>query len=90
MAELSVTKDDILRSTLFHIQINRCEYIDDFPEAVSEVFDKMIDENGMPSYKKLKRNLYKIDTSFFSINKGKTKKKDFYEGLYERIERKTE
>jgi hypothetical protein len=85
MESAVISKEQILRSTLFHIQIKRCEYIDDFPEAVTSVFEKMIDENGMKKYDDMKRRLYRIDTNFFKINEDKVKKRGFFLSLYERI-----
>ncbi len=88
MAEACLSKDEILKSTLFHIQLKQCQYIDDFPEKVSFIIEKTMDENGLLPYDKIKRRLYRIDTSFWEINKDKIKKRDFYLGLYERLERK--
>ncbi|MHA1904610.1 MAG: hypothetical protein ACXADL_02475 [Candidatus Thorarchaeota archaeon] len=88
MAIASITSEDILQSTLFHIQIKQCQYIDNFPEAVTKVFVKMMDKNGISDYSSMKRRLYRINTSFFEINKDKTRKSEFYESLYERINRK--
>ncbi len=85
MESAAINRDQILKSTLFHIQIKRCEYIDDFPEAVTSIFQKMIDENGIKDYKDMKRRLYRIDTNFFKINQDKVKKKGFFESLYDRI-----
>ncbi len=85
MESVAINRDQILKSTLFHIQIKRCEYIDDFPEAVTSIFQKMIDENGIKEYKDMKRRLYRIDTNFFKINQDKVKKKGFFESLYNRI-----
>ncbi|TFF91458.1 hypothetical protein EU546_08590 [Candidatus Thorarchaeota archaeon] len=89
MESAAISKEQILKSTLFHIQIKQCEYIDNFPEAVTSVFEKMIDENGIKDYKDMTRRLYRIDTNFFKINQDKVKKKGFFESLYERIARVT-
>ena len=84
---MAINKDDILQSTLFHIQVNNCQYIDNFPEVVADTFNKMINVNGIKAYKDMKRKLYRIDTSFFKIN-SHLKKRDFYLGLFERISNK--
>ncbi len=82
----SIIKDTILRSTLFHIQLKQCQYIDNFPEAVASVFSKNVERGRLQDYDKLKRKLYGISTSFFEVNK-RIKKRDFFESLYERIAR---
>jgi hypothetical protein len=87
MASRSISRHDILRSTLFHIQVNSCQFIDDFPEVVASVFDDAVDRKGLKDYAEIKRKLYRIKTSFFKINA--IKKKDFFEGLYKRLENKT-
>ncbi|MHA1742563.1 MAG: hypothetical protein ACTSVD_10805 [Candidatus Thorarchaeota archaeon] len=84
----SISREDILRSTLFHIQLNRCQYIDNFPEQVTNVLQEYVLEKGVDDYAKIRRKLYSINTSFFRINK--IKKRDFYEGLYRRIKNLTE
>ncbi|MFX0044289.1 MAG: hypothetical protein ACFE8Z_00435 [Candidatus Hermodarchaeota archaeon] len=88
MATRSINKDTILRSTLFHIQLRQCQYIDNFPEAVANVFERNVERGKLQEYQKLKRKLYRISTSFFEVNK-RIKKKDFFESLYERIARVT-
>ncbi|MFX1603887.1 MAG: hypothetical protein ACFFCK_10415 [Promethearchaeota archaeon] len=88
MAIRSINKDTILRSTLFHIQLRQCQYIDNFPEAVANVFERNVERGKLQEYQKLKRKLYRISTSFFEVNK-RIKKKDFFESLYERIARVT-
>ncbi|MFW9833178.1 MAG: hypothetical protein ACFFEK_04230 [Candidatus Thorarchaeota archaeon] len=81
-----ISRNDILESTLFHIQIKQCQYIDNFPEAVTKVIDNAVGKKKIKKYCEIKNKLYRIKTSFFKINQGKVKKKDFFEGLYERIE----
>ncbi len=81
-----VSRTEILRNTLFHIQVKQCQYIDDFPEAVALVLDTAIEEDGIKEYETVKRRLYRIKTNFFKINN--IKKKDFFEGLYLRIQNK--
>ncbi len=88
MAELIVTHDDILRSTLFHIQLKQCQYIDNFPEKITEVFKSSYNGKKFKSYDDMKRRLYRIKTNFFDINGEKIQKRDFYLGLYNRIKRK--
>jgi hypothetical protein len=87
MESVSVIQEDILKSTLFHIQMKRCQYIDDFPETVASIFASICKGNKMKPYDDIKRKLYRINTSFFDIN-DKIKKRDFYLGLYERIQRR--
>lgn len=87
MASRSINRDTIIQSTLFHIQLKQCQYIDDFPEAVADVFEKNVFRGRLRKYQELKRKLYRISTSFFDVNKG-IKKKDFYESLYNRIKRR--
>lgn len=84
-----ISRDDILQSTLFHIQIKQCQYIDNFPEAVARVIDNAVGKKKLKKYSEIKNKLYRIRTNFFTINKGKVRKKDFFEGLYERIENRT-
>ena len=84
MAELCIKRDEILQSTLFHIQIKRCQYIDDFPEIVTNIFSNIIDGKKIIPYDKIKRRLYRLNTSFFEINKT-MQKREFYQGLYKRI-----
>lgn len=84
-----ISRDDILRSTLFHIQIKQCQYIDNFPEKVTSIIDNAVGKKRLKKYSEIKNKLYRIKTNFFTINKGKIKKKDFFEGLYERIRNKT-
>lgn len=81
-----ISKSDILQSTLFHIQIKQCQYIDNFPEAVTKIFDNAVGKKRIRKYSEIKDKLYRIKTNFFTINKGKIKKKDFFEGLYERLQ----
>jgi hypothetical protein len=85
MANRCISRDDILRSTLFHIQIKQCQYIDNFPDKVASIIDNAFGKKRLKKYSEIKNKLYRIKTNFFAINKGKVKKKDFYEGLYERI-----
>lgn len=87
MEKASVMQEDILKSTLFHIQMKRCQYIDDFPETVASIFSSMCVGKRLKPYDDMKRKLYRINTNFFDIN-NKIKKRDFYLGLYERIQRK--
>jgi len=89
MATRNISRAEILRSTLFHIQLNQCQYIDNFPEYVAKIFDDNIDGRGIRKYDNLKPKLYRIKTNFFAINKGKIRKGDFFEGLYQRISRST-
>ena len=86
MENRCISRDDILRSTLFHIQLKQCQYIDNFPEKVTSIIDNAVGKKRMKKYSEIKNKLYRIKTNFFTINKGKIKKKDFFEGLYERIE----
>jgi hypothetical protein len=83
----SINKDKILQSTLFHIQLKQCQYIDNFPEAVANVFEKSVERGRLREYEKLKRRLYRISTSFFELNRKRIKKRDFFESLYQRIAR---
>ena len=83
-----ISRDDILRSTLFHIQIKQCQYIDNFPEKVTSIIDNAVGKKRLKKYSEIKNKLYRIKTNFFTINKGIIKKKDFFEGLYERITNK--
>jgi len=87
MESRCISRTEILRNTLFHIQIKQCQYIDDFPEAVASILDTAVEEDGMKEYESVKRRLYRIRTNFFKIND--IKKKDFFEGLYTRIQNKT-
>lgn len=87
MTSGTISRHDILRSTLFHIQVKNCQYIDDFPESVASVFDEAVGKKGMKDYNEIKRKLYRIKTSFFKINS--IKKRDFFQGLYRRLENKT-
>lgn len=87
MASRSISRHDILKSTLFHIQVKACQYIDNFPEKVASVFDDAVGKKGLKDYDEIKRKLYRIKTNFFKINA--IKKRDFFTGLYERIENKT-
>ena len=87
MASQSINRDAIIRSTLFHIQLKQCQYIDDFPEAVADVFEKNVFRGRLRKYQELKRKLYRISTNFFEVNKG-IKKKEFFESLYDRIKRR--
>lgn len=80
-----ISRDDILRSTLFHIQIKQCQYIDNFPEKVTSIIDNAVGKKRLKKYSDIKNKLYRIKTNFFTINKGIVKKKDFFEELYERI-----
>ncbi|MHA1768923.1 MAG: hypothetical protein ACTSV3_03625 [Candidatus Thorarchaeota archaeon] len=87
MASRCISRQDILRSTLFHIQVKNCQYIDNFPEVVATVLDGAVTKNGIREYNEIKRKLYRIKTNFFKINS--IKKRDFFKGLYQRIENKT-
>ncbi|MFX1605759.1 MAG: hypothetical protein ACFFDD_07615 [Promethearchaeota archaeon] len=89
MENKCISRDDILRSTLFHIQIKQCQYIDNFPEKVTSIIDNAVGKKRLKQYSEIKNKLYRIKTNFFTINKGKIKKKDFFEGLYERIRNRT-
>jgi hypothetical protein len=82
-----ISRTDILQSTLFHIQVKQCQYIDDFPEAVTTIIDSAVGKRKLKDYEIVKRKLYRIRTNFFKINE--IKKKDFFEGLYERLQNKT-
>ncbi|MBY8996108.1 MAG: hypothetical protein KGD60_00155 [Candidatus Thorarchaeota archaeon] len=84
-----ISRTDILQSTLFHIQIKQCQYIDNFPEAVTSIIDNAVGKKRLKKYSEIKNRLYRIKTNFFTINHGKIKKKDFFEGLYERLENRT-
>ncbi len=88
MAELVVSNEEILRSTLFHIQLKQCQYIDNFPEKITEIFQDNYDGKKFKPYDDMKRRLYRIKTNFFDINGDKVQKRDFYIGLYNRIKRK--
>jgi len=88
MENRCISRTEILRNTLFHIQVKQCQYIDDFPEAVTTVLDTAVGTRGIKDYEQVKGRLYRIKTNFFRINEGKTKKKDFFEGLYQRIQNK--
>ena len=90
MAETLITQDEILRSTLFHIQMKQCQYIDNFPETVTEIFRSMVKGKRLKPYDEMKRKLYRIKTNFFDINGDKVVKRDFYLGLYNRIQRKVQ
>ncbi|MFX1482311.1 MAG: hypothetical protein ACFFCP_03895 [Promethearchaeota archaeon] len=85
--ERCISRSDILRNTLFHIQIKQCQYIDNFPEKVTSVIDTAVGKRRIQKYEEIKNRLYRIKTNFFKINN--IKKKDFFEGLYNRIESKT-
>ncbi len=87
MENRCISKSDILRSTLFHIQIKQCQYIDNFPEKVTTIIDTAVGKKRIKKYAEVKNRLYRIKTNFFKINS--IKKKEFYEGLYNRIESKT-
>ncbi|MGY5854118.1 MAG: hypothetical protein RTU92_11165 [Candidatus Thorarchaeota archaeon] len=87
MAVSAITRDEILQSTLFHIQLKRLEYIDNFPDSVADMFTKIVSEKGFSEFNKIKRRLYRISTSFFSINKENISKREFYQGLYQRLTR---
>jgi hypothetical protein len=87
MASRSINRDAIIQSTLFHIQLKQCQYIDNFPEAVADVFESNVYRGKIRKYQELKRKLYRIKTSFFEVNKG-IRKKDFFESLYSRIKRR--
>ena len=84
VATRCISRTDILQSTLFHIQIKQCQYIDNFPEKVTDVVDSVVGKKRIKKYVDVKNRLYRIKTNFFKINS--IKKKDFFEGLYKRIE----
>ncbi len=84
MTEAIISREDILRSTLFHIQMSRCQYIDDFPVEVTNILEKCIVKEGIEDFSKIRRKLYRINTSFFRINK--IEKRKFFDGLFRRIE----
>ena len=84
VATRCISRTDILQSTLFHIQIKQCQYIDNFPEKVADVVDSVVGKKRIKKYVDVKNRLYRIKTNFFKINS--IKKKDFFEGLYKRIE----
>ncbi|MHA2025875.1 MAG: hypothetical protein ACW98U_08230 [Candidatus Thorarchaeota archaeon] len=86
IATRCISRNDILQSTLFHIQIKQCQYIDNFPEKVADIVDSVVGKRRMKKYADVKNRLYRIKTNFFKINN--IKKKDFFEGLYKRIENK--
>lgn len=81
-----ISRTDILQSTLFHIQIKQCQYIDNFPEKVADIVDSAVGKKRMKKYADIKNRLYRIKTNFFKIND--IKKKDFFEGLYQRLQNK--
>jgi len=83
MQKMIITRDQILRKTLLHIQLKRCQYIDDFPERVTSVFEAASDRRGIRRYEALKSKLYHIDTNFFRVNK--ISREDFFRGLYQRV-----
>ena len=82
-----ISRTDILQSTLFHIQVKQCQYIDNFPEKVTTIIETAVGKRKLKDYETVKRKLYCIKTNFFKINQ--INKKDFFEGLYERIQNKT-
>lgn len=82
-----ISRSEILQSTLFHIQIRQCQYIDTFPEKVTTIINTAVGKKRMKKYAEVKNRLYRIKTNFFRINT--IKKKEFFEGLYVRIEGKT-
>ena len=84
MPNASTRREHILQSTLFHIQVNQCQYIDSFPETVTSVLHDML-KKRIRDFEVVKKKLYRINTSFFEINKAKVRKKEFYEGLYRRV-----
>ncbi|TFH00109.1 hypothetical protein E4H12_00250 [Candidatus Thorarchaeota archaeon] len=87
MENRCITRTDILQGTLFHIQVKQCQYIDNFPEAVATIIDTAVGKRKLKDYDTVKRRLYSIRTNFFIINH--IKKKDFFEGLYTRLQNKT-
>lgn len=54
---------------------------------MATVLDGAVTKNGIREYNEIKRKLYRIKTNFFKINS--IKKRDFFQGLYQRIENKT-
>lgn len=87
MESKCISRTDILQSTLFHIQVKQCQYIDNFPEAVTTIIDTAVGKRKLKEYQSVKNRLYRIKTNFFKINE--IKKKDFFEGLYTRLQNKT-
>ncbi len=85
MSASQIGRDDILRRTLFHIQLNQCQYIDNFPEAVADIFEEAIRDDGLSDYEQLQQRLDSLKTNFFDINRGHVDKDKFYRSLYERI-----
>jgi hypothetical protein len=67
--------------------VKQCQYIDNFPEAVTKIITTAVGKRKLKDYETVKRRLYRIRTNFFKINE--IKKKDFFEGLYERLQNKT-
>jgi hypothetical protein len=67
--------------------VKQCQYIDNFPEAVTNIIDSAVGKKKLKDYETVKRRLYRIRTNFFKINE--IKKKDFFEGLYSRLQNKT-
>jgi hypothetical protein len=86
MENRRISRTELLRNTLFHIQVKQCQYIDNFPEAVTTILESAVGKRGIKDYESVKRRLYRIRTNFFRINAGKTQKKDFFEGLYRRVQ----
>ncbi|MGV9103567.1 MAG: hypothetical protein ACOC38_10045 [Promethearchaeia archaeon] len=83
--QAALEQSEILDGTLFHIQVNHCQYIDDFPEEVANVFKENMSGHLVKDFDTIKDDLKKIDTNFFKINKSRINKEEFYKSLYERI-----
>ena len=56
-------------------------------DGQSLVFDTAVGKRKLKDYQSVKNRLYRIKTNFFKINE--IKKKDFFEGLYTRLQNKT-
>jgi len=52
-----ISRNDILQSTLFHIQIKQCQYIDNFPEKVTSIIDNAVGKKKLKKYRKPPRSL---------------------------------
>jgi hypothetical protein len=55
--------------------------------VVTKIIDSAVGKRKLKDYETVKRRLYRIKTNFFKINE--IKKKDFFEGLYSRLQNKT-
>ncbi|MBS3795038.1 MAG: hypothetical protein KGY80_09085 [Candidatus Thorarchaeota archaeon] len=83
--QAALEQSEILDGTLFHIQINRCQYIDSFPEKVANVFKENMNGHLVNDFKEIRDDLSEIETNFFKINKKRINEEEFYRTLYERI-----